>query len=298
MIKVSVIVPIYNMGLYLEQCLDSLVSQSMTDKEIICINDGSTDNTDYILRVYSKRYHCIKVINQENCGVGRTRNNGINFAQGEFVSFVDPDDWYPDEDILDYLYDMAKEENTLISGGSFSSYYNGNIKSVYDSGYTFSEDKKLKYQDYQWDYGYHRFIYNLDMLRCHKIYFPEYKRYQDPPFFVKAMLQAGEFFGAKKITYRYRIGHQNIDWTVEKTKDLLRGLIDNLKISRKYKLAKLHYNTVNRINNDFAKQISKHMQDRQVIELIHVANGYIDEKLLKEENLHMTIPYIHIPSSD
>lgn len=286
MIKVSVIVPIYNMEPYLKQCLDSLVQQTMEEKEIICINDGSTDHSREILIRYSNRFKCIRVIDRDNHGVGASRNHGIDIANGEFVAFVDPDDWYPEEDILDTLYRNAKDERVLICGGSFSSYYKGNIKTVYDTGYTFTEDKKLKYREYQWDYGYHRFIYQTEMLRTNHIYFPDYRRYQDPPFFVKAMLTAGEFYGIQKITYRYRIGHQTIDWTMEKTRDLLKGLIDNLMVSREHNLSQLHYNTVKRLSKDFVSPISKHLlnHEKEVIDLMLRVRECIAEDLLQKEN--------------
>lgn len=284
MTKISVIVPIYNMEVYLEQCLDSIVAQTMQEKEIICINDGSTDTSQRILERYRQMYPWIKVIEQTNQGVGRTRNHGIDLAKGEFVAFVDPDDWYPEPDVLDCLYTKAKNEKVLICGGSFSSYYYGNVKSEYNSGYTFREDSRILFKDYQWDYGYHRFIYHREMLRDNRIYFPAYARYQDPPFFVQAMLQAREFYGLKKITYRYRIGHQKLQWNAEKTRDLMKGLLDNLEISKKHGLSILHYNTVRRIQNDYAEPILEHLQkqDPQVTELMDRIKQCIDYEMVKE----------------
>ena len=93
MVKISVIVPIYNVSNYLKRCLDSLIRQTLKDIEIICINDGSSDNSLEILVQYSQKDSRIKIINQENRGVSEARNSGINIAQGEFLSMVDPDDW-------------------------------------------------------------------------------------------------------------------------------------------------------------------------------------------------------------
>ena len=124
------------------------------------------------------------------------------------------------------------------------------------------------------------------MLKTNQIYFPDYRRYQDPPFFVKAMLTAGEFYGIQKITYRYRLGHQTIDWTMEKTRDLLKGLIDNLMVSREHNLSQLHYNTVKRLSKDFVSPISKHLlnHEKEVIDLMLRVRECIAEDLLQKEN--------------
>ena len=107
MIKVSIIVPVYNMEKYLRECLDSLVNQTLKDIEIICINDGSKDNSLEILNEYSQKDSRIKVINKENEGQGVARNLGISKAQGEFIGFVDPDDWV-ELDMYEKMYNQAK----------------------------------------------------------------------------------------------------------------------------------------------------------------------------------------------
>ena len=90
---ISIIVPIYNSEKYLKQCLDSLLQQSYTNIEIICIDDGSKDCSSEIVEEYMRYDNRVKLIKQENAGVSRTRNNGINYAQGEYIMFVDSDDW-------------------------------------------------------------------------------------------------------------------------------------------------------------------------------------------------------------
>ena len=100
MIKISVIIPIYNMEEYLPQCLDSIVSQTLREIEILCIDDGSTDGSEEVLKLYCDRDSRIRVIKQNNQGVSCARNLGIEEASGKYVIFMDPDDWYPDKEIL------------------------------------------------------------------------------------------------------------------------------------------------------------------------------------------------------
>ncbi len=90
--KVSIIVPVYNVEKYLSTCLDSLINQTLKDIEIICINDGSTDNSLNILNEYAQKDTRIIVINKENSGPGSCRNLGIEKATGEYIQFVDSDD--------------------------------------------------------------------------------------------------------------------------------------------------------------------------------------------------------------
>lgn len=90
--KISVIVPVYNVEKYLDECLSSIVNQTYKNLEIICINDGSTDNSLKILERYQDKDKRITIINQENHGVSYARNVGINLAKGSYISFVDPDD--------------------------------------------------------------------------------------------------------------------------------------------------------------------------------------------------------------
>ena len=112
--KISVIIPVYNVEKYIKECLESVVNQTFTDIEIICINDGSTDNSLSILEEYAKKDSRIKIINQQNSGLSATRNNGIKAAQGEFIGFVDSDD-YIDLDFYEKLYDAAIKNNCDIS---------------------------------------------------------------------------------------------------------------------------------------------------------------------------------------
>lgn len=110
MCDISVIVPVYNSSKYLSKCLDSLVNQSHNCYEIIIINDGSTDDSYQIIRLYSEKYDFITVINQENSGVSSARNKGINLARGKYIMFVDADDWI-NEVALEKFNNFAEELN-------------------------------------------------------------------------------------------------------------------------------------------------------------------------------------------
>lgn len=96
---ISIIIPVYNVGKYLPECLDSILAQTYTDYEMILVDDGSTDCSGAICDEYVKKKPQIQVIHQENAGVSAARNNGIEQARGEWITFVDSDDWL-DPDFL------------------------------------------------------------------------------------------------------------------------------------------------------------------------------------------------------
>lgn len=92
MVKFSIVIPVYNSGKYLNECLDSVINQTFKDIEIICIDDGSTDNSLSILKEYEEKDNRIKVLSQEHRGVGAARNYGMDLAEGEYINFLDSDD--------------------------------------------------------------------------------------------------------------------------------------------------------------------------------------------------------------
>ena len=109
MAKVSVIIPVYNVEKYLRKCLESVVNQTLKDIEIICVNDGSTDSSALILDEYARNDNRIKVYTQENQGQGAARNMALELAQGDYIAFVDSDDWL-EVSALEELYKFITEK--------------------------------------------------------------------------------------------------------------------------------------------------------------------------------------------
>lgn len=121
MSKISVIVPVYNVEQYLPQCLDSIINQTYKNLEIICVDDGSPDNSGKILDEYAKKDKRIKVIHQENQGVSVARNTGLDNATGEYIGFVDPDDWI-EANYYETLIHSAKENNADVVQCGYKTY--------------------------------------------------------------------------------------------------------------------------------------------------------------------------------
>lgn len=111
--KVSVILPIYNVSAYLEQCMDSIVNQTLKEIEIICVDDGSTDNSLEILKKYAENDQRVIILEQSNAGAGAARNKGIEIAKGDYLSFLDSDDFF-EKDMLEKAYQKACETKAQI----------------------------------------------------------------------------------------------------------------------------------------------------------------------------------------
>ena len=162
-IRVSVIIPVYNTEKYLRECLESVASQTLKAIEIICVDDGSTDQSGAVIVGYMEKDPRIRLLRQENSGSGAARNRGIRSARGEYIAFLDADDYYPETATLEKLYRAAVQNAALICGGSFSVVRpDGTVVTRFDEercwGYTFKEDGLWEYRDYQFDFGYHRFL--------------------------------------------------------------------------------------------------------------------------------------------
>lgn len=262
-VVVSVIMPVYNVSRYLRHCMDSVLAQTFTDFEVICVDDGSTDDSVKILNEYRDGDVRIKVVLQENQGAGVARNKALDMARGKWIAFMDPDDCYPSHDVLHHLVSAAEANSVNICGGSLCAINTEGEKmdrqySGDNSGYVFDADALREYNDYQFEYGYWRFIYRRSLLEDNKLRFPEVRRFQDPPFMVSAFSCAGKFYALKEPTYCYREGEgfKNVDWKADdflKARHFLRGLRTVLSNARKNGYRALFERTLRRMFNGGGK---------------------------------------------
>ncbi len=288
--KISVVIPVYNVEEYLRECLDSVCNQTLKEIEIICVDDGSTDNSLEILQEYAKKDSRIIVITQKNSGAGVARNSGIKVALGEFVAFMDPDDFYPRKQTLQNVYNKAKENNVNICGGSLGEFKNNKIlldmgKTEY--GYVFEKNGILKYKEYQFDYGFTRFIYKLSFLKENQLYFPDYFRGEDPPFFIKAMTLAQNFYALSELTYVYRVSHKEVSWNDRKASDLALSLSDCLTLSYHNGYVKMYCNIAKRICSDYFVNAFSHIENPNVLNSLVSS---IDFSLISEEDSCLNLP--------
>ena len=217
--KVSVIVPVYNTEKYLKQCVNSLIKQSFSDVEIICVDDGSVDSSPDILDSFEKTYKRVKVIHKENKGYGHTVNTGISCASGEYIGVVDSDDLVP-PDMYGFLFENADKNDLDFIKSDFyeirtyrDKIYRKRIKcfedpvrrkicnKVTDIG-TYKDDMLPLFRNIWVWTG----IYRREFLMKNDIMFNETPgaAFQDNGFWFKVLCMAGRGMFSDQAFYRYR----------------------------------------------------------------------------------------------
>lgn len=197
--KVSVVLPCYNVSRYIGRCLNSLTCQTLSDIEIICVDDKSSDDTAEIIRQYAMRDSRIKLIQQKkNAGVSVARNTGVDAASGEYIGFVDPDDWV-ERDYYQKLYDKIVAEDADVCAGNTREYYtNGRIKVRNDIINNIIRAKC------HFCYTVWCAIYKTSFIRENNICCPVgITNGEDTVFCIKCAVAANKIVGVKNTYYHY-----------------------------------------------------------------------------------------------
>ncbi len=252
--KVSVILPVYNVGKYLRQSLDSLINQTLSDIEIICIDDGSTDDCYDILEEYKQKDFRIKVVHKSNKGTGAARNDGLRLAKGECIGFVDPDDWVK-PDMFEKLYNEIKEKNLDIAmcmpdgydeknaiNAPFPYFIDDNFKNVIDNKvFNWKDLSPFQYPMCVWNK-----LYTKKLFDDNNIDFAEGLDFEDHKVIFAALLTAKRIFFIREKLYVYRFNREGSVLT-----DNNRRLIDHIKIFDIVENIMKETNTFDTLRNDF-----------------------------------------------
>ncbi len=211
--KVSVIIPVYNVEDYLRECLDSVVNQTLREIEIICVDDGSTDKSLDILLEYAEKDNRITVLKQENLYAGVARNAGLAVARGEYLSFLDSDDFF-ELNMLEEMYKKAKKDGSDIVVCNAFKVVDGELQEG-----IFVREKNIKndifscYEEYpashifQTIYGFPwNKLFSHSLINDYKIHFSSINHHNDTSFVMSSLVAAKQisYIPAKYIYYRYR----------------------------------------------------------------------------------------------
>ena len=209
MVKVSVVMPVYNAGELLKESIESAVKQTLKDIEILCVDDGSTDNSVEILKDLSKKYDCIKIYTQENEGSGSARNRALDESSGEYIAFLDADDIFVDKNALKKLYDLGVKNNAdLVCGNlkrlSFESEVIPNPNYTAENYYYFDSTQTIEPQEYGVPWAFYKNIFKRTFLNEHNIRFKNLRRGQDPVFLSEVLANVSKVYGTEVDLYAYR----------------------------------------------------------------------------------------------
>ena len=197
MVKVSIVMPVYNGYDFLERSIESVAKQTLKDVELICIDDGSTDKSLDFLNKLSEKYEFIKILTQKNQGSGIARNNGIKNAEGEYVAFLDADDEFLDVDALERMYNASSINNADMISANLQ-FINENDEIVNNIFYSnkdylfISKEDVISPDAYGLPLSFYKNIFKKSFLLEYDIHFPDLKRGQDPPFLAKAIVSTSE----------------------------------------------------------------------------------------------------------
>ncbi len=210
MIKVSIILPVYNVEKYLHKCLDTVLNQPLKEIEVICINDGSQDSSLNILREYASKEKRIIIIEQQNQGAGVARNKGLEIARGEYIAFIDPDDWI-EKNMLETAYNTAVQYDADIVEFSYKEIFedSGRVK-YHQPKVKLPENKTFDFKVVKtylfgtnlvpWDR-----LYKRQLINFHNIRFAEIKKEEDTIFSVSSKIYAQKIVYINKPLYNYLI---------------------------------------------------------------------------------------------
>ena len=198
MVKVSVIVPCFNAEKYISKALDSLLSQTLDDMEIIVINDGSSDNSKEIIDEYYKKYpNKIRVYHQENKGIASVRNYGLSLVNGEYFGFLDSDD-YTKSDMYFKMYAKAKETDADMVVSNFMWVSDKKERLEKEGPYIAGKDMMVKLFATLWNK-----IYKTSLIKESGLKFPDGNRYEDACFLycLSSILKKVEFIDEAFVSY-------------------------------------------------------------------------------------------------
>jgi glycosyltransferase involved in cell wall biosynthesis len=272
MIKLSLVLPIYNTEQYLHECLDSCLDQDMNseDYEIICINDGSTDRSLTILQEYSQKHNNIIVIDQKNNGLAAVRNTGIKCAKGQYIWFVDSDDFI-EQNCLENIACHAIKNNIdviyfdLIKVGENAKH----IDNINDASFEYSKIYTNKKEIYSLNDGLYsvKFIVKRSLLLDNKLFFDEKMMVaEDVLFNVFFREKLTSAIKLNKVLYYYRQRRSSITHT--KTIESRMNIIHSLKeMGKVYESESKSTN----ISKDFSEILEKELNNVQALIVLHLS---------------------------
>lgn len=283
MVFVTIIIPVYNGEEYLEQCIQSVLNQTLKEIEVICIDDGSVDHSSQVIQKFADKDKRIFLFRQENQGPGSAKNFALKHAKGKFVAFLDADDYYLDADALEKMVKACEERNVFVCASLRKTLIHG--KEIEEELFQKSNGNKvLNYIDFQMDYHYQSYLFHRAFLLQNDFFFPKYRRYEDPVFLPQVLLKAERFTIADTYLYCYRMPLVSTRFTSEKTCDLLNGIKDNLIFSIEHGLDLLFKNTIYRLENEYMDIILKtiSLDDLTILHLLFQINQIIGERMENE----------------
>ena len=223
MVKVSIIVPVYNVENYIEKCLYTLVNQTLKEIEIIVVNDGSTDSSELIIKKFIENYpQKIKYVVKENGGLSDARNYGLQYVTGQYVAFLDSDD-HVKLDLYEKMYNKAMQENSDFVECDFIWKYENKEKQDIGVMYNTKKEMFVLARVIAWNK-----LIKTNLIKDNNLKFPKGLRYEDVEFFYELLPYINKFsFIKEPLIYYVQRNNSIVNTQNERTKEIL-DVLDNV----------------------------------------------------------------------
>ena len=276
----SVIIPVFNVQDYLKQCLDSVLSQKGISVEVICVDDGSTDNSLSILKEYGNKFNCITILSQNNLMAGIARNNGLKYATGKYIHFLDSDDWVNDnvyssilsqinDDSVDLILCPYTTFNQQTKEVKKDYYFSKLSSNMFNKMMIFEFNSKLLLNApvVPWNK-----IIKRELITTNNLHFDSLKCVNDRSFNFKLLPLAKKIFISKSSIVNYRIGN---------SKSLIGVRYDNFDC---------HFKSFDEVKNDYAnKRIRTELIEVFIHDLIHWIDIFSASKDFNQQYIEKSI---------
>lgn len=282
--KVSIIVPIYNVEMYIEKCLETLVNQTLKDIEIILVNDGSKDSSAEIAKKYLEKYpEKIIYLEKENGGLSDSRNYGLPHAKGEYIAFLDSDD-YVEENMYEEMYELAKKEDSdMVQCNFYWEYPDKNKKKIGElKQYSNKKEMLVKTRVEAWN----KLIKREILVKNPEIRFPKGLRYEDVEFTYKLIPYVEKISILNKPFIHYiQRGNSISNTQNERTKEIF-DVLDN--VIKYYKEKNLYEEYKEQLEYVYVKTVLC----RSLLRMVKINDKAIKSQLLKRtwENVNTKFP--------
>lgn len=307
--KISIVIPVYNVDKYLRRCIDSIINQLYKDIEIILVDDGSSDKSGEICDEYTRLDNRIKVVHKENGGLSSARNSGINIATGDYIMFVDSDDWINGDTFkilskfIDKDYDMVMFKNVF-------------VKSEEKIPVDDSDPREYDLKEYidnvclnKLDFFVTNKLFRMSLFE--KVRFPEGRNYEDLGTIYKLFPKLTKIIGIDSQLYYYWIDNSNSITNTINLKNLTDYMVsfkeiyeciidiydknnwDNSRINYWYKMAILqayiNYLNSNEKNKEIKNKIVSEIENINIPFKLFAYNRYFIKYLLYKTRI---LPYV------
>ena len=293
--KVSVIIPVYNVEEYLPRCLDSIINQTYTDLEIICVNDCSPDKSSVVIDEYAKKDSRIKIINREkNGGLSAARNSGINAATGDYLYFIDSDDWI-DKDYIEKMVGTALKSNSdiVVNTNVIRDCENKDSKPLFYGNLSPLKEEFVQAKDainnLMWSAWSQ--LFKTEFIKKHNLTYPEGCIYEDMYFTPNAYMYTDKIYKFYGSVYHYCIRKSSITGSLSNKQTesmfnlfkIFNLVLDSyLKIGNNASIRLFPENFILQPDNSYDKKLYEYMR-----EYFERAKTYIR----RDKNLYHPVEY-------